>query len=144
MVPLTFKWISFFSAQPLGPKKGLKVLKNALGLFLRSADFLPQKDLIAILLCLVASFLAMHRNSQFSAVLFFRYLLLALRLALIAFFQLYKGRLFHAHAFSLQAPLHPKCHSSKHSTRELGRPRRQIIAKRTRGLRTKVDCIVQD
>ena len=39
---------------------------------------------MAILLCLVASFLALRHNSQFSGILFFKYLSFALRLALIA------------------------------------------------------------
>ena len=52
----------FLSVQLLEPKNGLKVLKNALGLFFTSFDFLYQYCLIAILLCLVASFLALRRD----------------------------------------------------------------------------------
>ena len=79
--------MSFLSVQLLEPKNGLKVLKNALGLFFKSFDLLYQYCLMAILHCLVASFLALRRNSQFSGVLFFKYLSFALRLALIALFQ---------------------------------------------------------
>ena len=56
--------MSFLSVQLLEPKNGLKVLKNALGLFFKSFDFLYQYCLIAILLCLVASFLALRRHSK--------------------------------------------------------------------------------
>ena len=79
--------MSFLSVQLLEPNNGLNVLKNALELFFKSFDFLYQYCLIAILLCLVASFLALRRNSQFSGVLFCKYLSFALRLAPIALFQ---------------------------------------------------------
>ena len=39
MLPFIFKWMSFLSVQLLEPKNGLKVLKNALGLFFKSFDF---------------------------------------------------------------------------------------------------------
>ena len=65
-------------------RNGLKVLKNSLGLVLRSWAFFFQYFMMAILLCLVASVLAFGLSSQFSCVLFFWNFAVALHFALIA------------------------------------------------------------
>ena len=67
-------------------RNGRKVLKKSVGLVLRSWAFFFQYFMMAILLCLVASFLAFRLSSQFSCVLFFRFFAVAHRFALTALF----------------------------------------------------------